>query len=129
MVITTAQVPGRKAPVLLTRAMVEAMKPGSVVVDIAASTGGNCELTRADEEVVHGGVTILGPSNLPASVPHDASLLYARNVFNLLKLLWKDKQLSVPLDDEVVAGTLLTHDGKVVHPAIAPLLADTAVRA
>ena len=129
VVITTAQVPGRKAPVLMTRAMVEAMKPGSIVVDLAASTGGNCELTRADEEVVHGGVTVLGPSNLPASVAHDASLLYARNVFNLLKLLWKDRQLSVPLDDEVVAGTLLTHDGRVVHPSIAPLLAETAVRA
>lgn len=129
VVITTAQVPGRKAPVLVTRAMVEAMRPGSVVVDLAASTGGNCELTEADREVRHGGVLVLGPSNLAAELAHDASLLYARNVFNLVKLLWKDKQLSVPLEDEVVAGTLLTHEGKVVPPAIAALLTDTAVRA
>jgi NAD(P) transhydrogenase subunit alpha len=129
VVIATAQVPGKKAPVLLPRDMVEAMKPGSVIVDLAASTGGNCELTRADEEVHHHGVTVLGPSNLAATVATDASLLYARNVLNLLVLLWKDKQLSVPLDDEVVAGTLLTHAGEVRHPAIAPLLLDTAVRA
>jgi NAD(P) transhydrogenase subunit alpha len=119
VVITTAQVPGKKAPVLLTRAMVEAMKPGSVVVDIAAAQGGNCELTRADEEVVHGGVTILGPSNLPASLASDASLLYARNLWNLLQLVWKEKQLAIPDADDVVTGTLLARDGRVVHPALA----------
>jgi len=122
-------VPGKKAPVLVTRAMVEAMKAGSVVVDLAASTGGNCELTRADEEVVHHGVLVLGPSNLAATVAGDASLLYARNVYNLLQLLWKNKELAVPLEDEVVAGTLLTHAGEVKAPAIAALLTDTAVRA
>jgi len=129
VVISTAQVPGKKAPVLVTRAMVEAMKAGSVVVDLAASTGGNCELTRADEEVVHHGVLVLGPSNLAATVAGDASLLYARNVYNLLQLLWKNKELAVPLEDEVVAGTLLTHAGEVKAPAIAALLTDTAVRA
>ena len=119
VVITTAQVPGKKAPVLLTRAMVEAMKPGAVVVDIAAAQGGNCELTRADEEVIHGGVRILGPSNLPATLPADASLLYARNLGNLLQLLWKDKVLSIPESDDVVMGTLLARDGRFVHPAFA----------
>ena len=120
VVITTAQVPGKKAPVLLTRAMVEAMKPGSIVVDIAAAQGGNCELTRADDVVEHGGVQILGPSNLPASLPADASLLYSRNLWNFLQLLWKGGQLAIPGDDDVVAGTLLTRDGRLVHPAFAP---------
>ena len=130
VVIATAQVPGKRAPVLLSRDMVEAMRPGAVVVDLAAPTGGNCELTRVNEEVVHRGVLILGPGNLAASVPADASLLYARNVFNLLMLLWNKKthELSVPLDDEVVAGTLLTHAGTIRAPQIAALLADTAVR-
>jgi len=129
--ITTAQVPGKQAPVLITREMVEAMRPGSVVVDLAASTGGNCEVTRVGEEIVHRGVRVLGPPNLAATVPADASLLYARNVFNLLMLLWnkKTKELTVPESDEVVAGTLLTHAGDVKAPAIAALLADTAVRA
>ena len=130
VVIATAQVPGKPAPVLLSRGMVEAMRPGAVVVDLAAPTGGNCELTRVNEEVVHRGVLILGPGNLAASVPADASLLYARNVFNLLMLLWNKKthELSVPVDDEVVSGTLLTHAGTIRAPQIAALLADTAVR-
>ncbi|HLF57892.1 MAG TPA: Re/Si-specific NAD(P)(+) transhydrogenase subunit alpha [Thermoanaerobaculia bacterium] len=130
LVITTAQVPGKRAPVLMTRAMVEAMKPGAVVVDLAASTGGNCEVTRVDEEVVAAGVVVLGPSNLAATVPYDASLLFARNVFNLLTLLWdkKERRLTVPLDDEVVTGTLLTHAGEIRAEPIAALLADTAVR-
>jgi NAD(P) transhydrogenase subunit alpha len=121
VVVTTAQVPGKKAPVLVTRAMVEAMKPGAVVVDIAAAQGGNCELTRADEEVRHQGVIVLGPSNLPGSVPGDASLLYARNLWNLLQLVSKDGALEIPDGDDVVSGTLLTRDGRIVHPAIAPL--------
>jgi len=102
-----------------------------VIVDLAASTGGNCELTRASEEVVHAGVLVLGPPNLAATVASDASLLYARNVFNLLMLLWdkKTKELTVPEDDEVVAGTLLTHAGAIKAPQIAALLTDTAVRA
>jgi NAD(P) transhydrogenase subunit alpha len=123
VVITTAQVPGKKAPVLLTKAMVEGMKPGGVVVDIAAAQGGNCELTKADEEVVHQGVLILGPSNLPASVPQDASLLYARNLQTLLKLVTtKEGELKLPEADEVVDGTCLCRDGKVTHPQIAPLV-------
>ncbi|MCM2268699.1 MAG: Re/Si-specific NAD(P)(+) transhydrogenase subunit alpha [Thermoanaerobaculia bacterium] len=131
VVITTAQVPGRQAPRLITREMVEAMRPGAVIVDLAASTGGNCEVTRVGEEVRHHGVLVLGPPNLAATVPSDASLLYARNVFNLLMLLWNRKthELTVPESDEVVAGTLLTHAGEVKAPSIAALLADTAVRA
>ena len=131
LVVTTAQVPGRRAPLLVSREMVEAMKPGAVIVDLAASSGGNCELTRVDEEVVHGGVLVLGPGNLAASVPYDASLLFARNVYNLLTLLWdkKEKRLTVPADDEVVTGTLLTHAGEIRATQVSALLADTAVRA
>jgi NAD(P) transhydrogenase subunit alpha len=122
VVITTAQVPGKKAPILVTKEMVEAMKPGAVVVDIAAAQGGNCELTSPDREMNFGGVRILGPSNLAASMPGDASLLYSRNLWNLLQLVWRDKTLAIAEDDDVVVGTLLTRDGRVVHPAIAPLL-------
>ena len=90
VVITTAQVPGKRAPRMLSRGAVEAMRPGSVVVDLAAPAGGNCELTRLGEEVVHHGVTILGPANLPASVPVHASQLYSRNVSNFLQLLLRN---------------------------------------
>ena len=116
MVITTAQVPGKRAPILLTRDMVEAMKPGAVVVDIAAAQGGNCELTEVDREVEHKGVFILGPSNLPATVPADASLVYARNLLTLLMMVFKDKQLAIPETDAEVMGTLLARDGALVHP-------------
>ncbi len=119
VVITTAQVPGKRAPVLLTRDMVEAMKPGSVVVDIAAAQGGNCELTRADEEVEHRGVFILGPSNLPATVPADASRVYSRNLLTLLLLVYQDGKLGIPESDQEVMGTLLTRGGALVHPAFA----------
>lgn len=117
VVVTTAQVPGKSAPLLLTRDMIEAMKPGSVVVDIAAAQGGNCELTRVDEEVEHRGVLILGPSNLPATVPADASLVYSRNLLTLLLLVFKDKKLGIPETDQEVMGTLLTRDGALVHPS------------
>ncbi|MEO8196288.1 MAG: Re/Si-specific NAD(P)(+) transhydrogenase subunit alpha [Thermoanaerobaculia bacterium] len=119
VVITTAQVPGKRAPILLTRDMVEAMKPGAVVVDIAAAQGGNCELTKVDEEVVHHGVFVLGPSNLPGTVPADASLVYARNLLTLLMLVFKDKKLAIPDTDQEVMGTLLARDGALVHPSFA----------
>lgn len=122
VVITTAQVPGKKAPTLLTRAMLDTMKPGSVVVDIAAAQGGNCELTEVDQEVSYRGILILGPGNLPATLAHDASLVYSRNLLALMMLLWKDKALAVREDDEVVRGTLLTHGGKVVNETVARLL-------
>jgi H+-translocating NAD(P) transhydrogenase subunit alpha len=117
-VITTALVPGRPAPRLVTAEMVDAMRPGSVIVDLAVEQGGNCELSEADREVVHKGVLILGPSNLAATMPHDASSLYARNVWALLQLLLKEGGIAVDTQDEVVAGTLLTHDGQVVHQSV-----------
>jgi NAD(P) transhydrogenase subunit alpha len=114
-VITTALIPGRPAPKLVTTEMVNAMRPGAVIIDLAVEQGGNCELSQADQQVVHGGVIILGPSNLPATMPHDASALYARNVNALLQLLWKDGKLTVDPADEVIAGSLLTHEGRVAH--------------
>jgi NAD(P) transhydrogenase subunit alpha len=118
MVITTAQIPGRPAPRLVDASMVEAMRPGSVIVDLAAASGGNCALTRADEVVQHRGVTILGPTNLAASLPVHASQMYARNVASLLLHMVKDGALVVSLEDEIVAGSCLTHEGQVVHPAL-----------
>ena len=104
------------------------MRPGSVIVDLAVEQGGNCELSEADREVVHKGVLILGPSNLAATMPHDASSLYARNVWALLQLLLKEGGLAVDTQDEVVAGTLLTHDGQVVHAPTAERLQPQSVR-
>jgi NAD(P) transhydrogenase subunit alpha len=126
VVITTALIPGKRAPILLTTEMVEAMAPGSVIVDLAAERGGNCELTRPDEIVVHRGVTILGPSNPPALVPYHASQMYSKNITTFLThLLGKDgaQQAALPinLDDEITRETLLTRDGEVVHPRIREL--------
>jgi NAD(P) transhydrogenase subunit alpha len=121
-VITTALVPGRRAPVLVTREMVEAMRPGSVIVDLAVEQGGNCELSQPDAEVIHNGVVILGPSNLAAGMPYDASTLYAKNVLALLQTLLKDGAVAIDTADEVVAGALLTHGGAVVHKPTADLL-------
>ena len=121
-VITTALVPGKPAPRLVTREMVESMRPGSVVVDLAIEQGGNCELSQADAEVVHRGVHVLAPSNLPATMAHDASALYARNVLTLLLEVVKDGGLAIDLGNEVVASALLTHEGKVHHQATAQLL-------
>lgn len=116
VVITTAQVPGRKAPVLVTEEAVKAMKPGSVIVDMAAAeSGGNCALTEADKVVEKYGVTIVGTTNLPGTVPQHASQLYARNVASLLALLIKDGALKLDLDDDIVRETCLTHDGKILH--------------
>lgn len=129
-VITTALVPGRPAPRLVTAGMVRAMRPGSVIVDLAVEQGGNVELSQADREVVENGVVILGPSNLPAAMPHDASLLYARNIFALLQILLdKEGHLAPDLADEIVAGTLLTHGGTVVHKPTAERLAPEEVPA
>ena len=116
VVITTALVPGRKAPMLVSKEMVESMRPGAVIVDLATAQGGNCQLSKADEEVVHGGVLILGPTNLPAETPLDASQLYARNVWALIKSIYKDGAIALDIEnDEVVDGALLTHDGEVRH--------------
>ena len=130
-VITTALVPGRPAPRLITAEMVAAMRPGSVIVDLAVEQGGNCELSQADGEVTtENGVLILGPSNLAAGMPHDASLLYARNVNALLQLLVdKEGNLSTNLEDEVLAGAVLTHGGQVLHKPTAERLAPREVPA
>jgi len=116
-VISTASVPGRAAPRIISRAAVERMRDGSVIVDIAAEQGGNCELTRAGETVVHGGVKILGPVNLPASLPFHASEMYSRNLFNLLKPALTKGELAVDWKDEVFSGAVLTHDGQIKHEA------------
>jgi NAD(P) transhydrogenase subunit alpha len=118
VVITTAAVPGKKAPILITREMVEVMPPGSVIVDLAAERGGNCEITKQGETVVHGGVTILGPVNLPATIPHHASQMYAKNVSNLLMLLVKEGEIDLNMDDEVIRETMLTRDGEVVNARV-----------
>ena len=122
VVITTAAVPGKKAPILINREMLEAMPAGSVVVDLAAERGGNCEITRPGETFVEGGVTILGPVNLPATVPHHASQMYARNVSNLLLLLTKEGKIHLNMKDEVVRETLLTHDGEVANVRVREIL-------
>lgn len=128
VVVTTALIPGKKAPILITTEMVEAMAPGSVLVDLAAERGGNCELTRADEVVVHKGVTILGPSNPPALVPNHASQMYSKNITTFLThLLGKDgakkPTLELDLSDEITRETLLTRDGEVMHARVKELLA------
>jgi proton-translocating NAD(P)+ transhydrogenase subunit alpha len=122
VVITTAAIPGKKSPVLVTEDMVKGMQPGSVIVDLAAERGGNCELTKADQTVVAHGVTIFGPTNLPATVPYHASFMYARNVTTFLTHLVQDKQLTIAADDEIARETLVTRDGQVVHERIKGLL-------
>jgi NAD(P) transhydrogenase subunit alpha len=132
VVITTAAIPGRKAPILVTGEMVAAMPPGSVIVDLAAATGGNCELTKPDQTVVAHGVTILGPTNLPATVPYHASQMYARNVVTLVQHLVQrqkgpdgkatgDPQLVIDMKDEITAGILVTRGGQIVHPKVMEL--------
>jgi len=118
VVITTAAVPGKKAPVLVTGEMVAAMKPGSVIVDLAAEQGGNCELTRAGETLVHHGVTILGPTNVASAVPHHASQMYAKNITNFVRLMAKDGALRIDLGDEVVRDTMVVRDGELVNPRL-----------
>jgi NAD(P) transhydrogenase subunit alpha len=117
-VISTASVPGRKAPVIISRAAVERMRPGSVIVDIAAEQGGNCELTKAGETVVHQGVKVIGPVNLPGTLAYNASEMYARNLLNFLKpAIDKSGDLKIDWNDEVFAGAVLTHDGAIKHEA------------
>jgi NAD(P) transhydrogenase subunit alpha len=137
VVITTAAIPGRKAPILLTDEMVAAMPPGSVIVDLAAATGGNCALTRPDETVVAHGVTILGPTNLPATVPYHASQMYARNVVTLVQHLVQRQKgpdgkatgapaLVLNMDDEITREILVTRGGEIVQPRILSLVTSTA---
>ncbi len=120
IVITTALIPGRKAPVLVTEDMVKTMKPGSIIVDLAAEQGGNCPLTCADKVVETHGVTIMGYTNLPARLAVDTSSLYSRNLFNFVSLIVDKKtgQLALNWDDEIVKGAGLTRDGEIVHPGL-----------
>ena len=118
VVITTAVVPGKKAPVLVTAEMVRGMAPGSVIVDLAAERGGNCELTRPDEVVVERGVTILGPTNLPSTVPYHASQMYAKNITTFLLHLVKDGAVKIDLSDEITRDTLFAQSGEVVNPRV-----------
>jgi NAD(P) transhydrogenase subunit alpha len=129
VVITTAAIPGRRAPVLITREMVEAMPPGSVIVDLAAERGGNCELTVADSTVVHHDVTVVGPTNLPSTVPYHASQMYARNVLTIVQhLIQREKgpdgkatgapRLVLNMDDEITREIVATAHGEVVHPRL-----------
>jgi NAD(P) transhydrogenase subunit alpha len=118
VVITTAAVPGKKAPILITREMVARMAPGSVIMDIAAERGGNCELTRPGEMVEAGGVQIFGPVNLASTIPYHASQMYAKNVATFLKYLIKDGKIALDRADEIVRETLVTHAGDVVHPRV-----------
>lgn len=122
LVISTAAVPGKKSPVLVTAEMVQRMAPGSVIVDLAAERGGNCELTKADEVVDVNGVTILGPTNLPATVPYDASLMYARNIASFLLHLVEDGELNLNMEDEIIEQTLLTQDGQIVQRRVREIL-------
>jgi NAD(P) transhydrogenase subunit alpha len=122
VVITTAAIPGRPAPKLISAAMVKSMKTGSVIVDLAVETGGNCELTEAGKVVVKHGVKIVGHLNVPGRLATDASMLYANNLFNFVYLLYdkESKDLAIDWEDEIVRGTLVTRDGAVVHPDLKP---------
>ena len=122
VIITTAQVPGRPAPLLLRRDAVENMRPGTVLVDLAAAGGGNCELTKPGETQVYNGVTLLAPLNLPAAVPGHASQLYSRNIANFLALIIKDGALHLNFEDEILSGSCVAHQGKVVNPRVASAL-------
>ncbi len=122
VVITTAAIPGKKAPVLITAEMVAGMQPGSVIVDLAAERGGNCELTKTNEIVVEHGVTIVGTVNLPASVPYHSSQMYSKNITTFMGHLIKDGQLQIDSSDEITAETLLTTGGQVVNGRVRELL-------
>jgi len=122
VVICTAQIPGRRAPLLVTEATVQRMKPGSVIVDLAASTGGNCAHTENGCKTVVNGVSILGYSDLPASMGADASKLLSKNIFNFLSLLVKEGELDLNFEDDIVAGTCLTREGEVHHPRVKQLI-------
>ncbi|MEM9215305.1 MAG: Re/Si-specific NAD(P)(+) transhydrogenase subunit alpha [Cyanobacteria bacterium P01_F01_bin.150] len=127
VVITTAQVPGKKAPLLVTEEMVKQMKPGSVIVDLAANQGGNCACTEPGRTVSHHGVTIIGPENVPASVPVHASQLYAKNLQALLNLLVQDGSLNLDFEDDIIDGACLTHNGEIRNQRVKDALSPVSV--
>jgi len=123
VIICTAQIPGKRAPLLIKKETVEAMNPGSVIIDLAASTGGNCELTKNDETVIHNGVKIIGNSALPTDMPTDASRMFGKNMINFLKLIInKDGSLNLNWEDDIVKGTAVSHDKQVVNERVKSLL-------
>ncbi len=123
IIITTAQIPGRKAPILITKAMIEDMRPGSVIIDIASVTGGNTDLTENDKTVMHNGVAIIGNSALAATTPSDASKLYSKNVLNFAKLIInKEGGLNLNFEDDIVKGTCITYGGKIVNDRVSAMM-------
>ena len=126
VVITTAAIPGRPSPKIITTAMVERMKGGSVIVDLAAEGGGNCELTKAGETILHNRVKVYGPLNVPSTVSGHASELYAKNLLNLLNLMIKEGELNIDLEDQILKDSLITHGGAIVNAAIAEKVAGGA---
>ena len=115
MVVTTALIPGRKAPILIGKDVVDIMKPGSVIMDLAAENGGNCELTKKDEVVNHNKVIIDGTSNIPATMPVHASELYAKNIAALITYMTDESKINLNMEDEIISGSTFTHDGKITH--------------
>lgn len=126
VVITTAAVPGKPAPVLVTEDMVKSMRPGSVVIDLAAERGGNCEITEPGKTVVKHGVTLVGEMNIPSSVPYHASQMYSNNIVNFLKLMINDGDLDTGVDDDIVQGATVTRNGEIVNEQVSALLAGSA---
>ncbi len=122
VIITTAAIPGRQAPELITQEMLDGLQPGTVLVDLAAERGGNCRASRPGQVIDHNGVTLIGPVNVPADVPLHASQMYSRNIANLTALLIKDGELHLDLEDEIIQGSLVAHGGKVVHSRVAEAL-------
>jgi NAD(P) transhydrogenase subunit alpha len=126
VVITTAQVPGRRAPLMIPAAAVDAMRPGSIIMDLAAPAGGNCELTQPGQTIVHRGVTIFGPLNIVAEMPVHASMLYSRNLSNFLQLILKNGELKIDRADEIIAGSCVAFGGEIVNERVAAALKASA---
>jgi NAD(P) transhydrogenase subunit alpha len=122
VVVTTAAVPGKKAPILVTKEMVGVMAPGSVIVDLAAERGGNCELTKPGEDVVSGGVTIMGPLNVPTTIPYHASQMYAKNISTFFLNMFKEGAINLNMEDEIISDTMVTKDGDIVSSRVRELL-------
>jgi NAD(P) transhydrogenase subunit alpha len=123
VVICTAQIPGRKAPVLITEDTVKSMKSGAVIIDLAASTGGNCAVTENDKTITAHGVTVIGNSNYPAGMPVDASRMYGKNLINFLKLLVDEEgNLNLDFEDEIIKGACITHQGEVMNERVKALI-------
>jgi NAD(P) transhydrogenase subunit alpha len=121
-VITTAAVPGKRAPTLITRTMVEGMRPGAVILDMAAETGGNCELTNRGETIELNGVKVIGPVNLPGSIPHHASQMYSKNISEFLQNLLQNGEVSLNTEDPIIKDSLLTHRGEITSNRIREIL-------